>query len=97
VGSNWGSERRLDYIDFRLLTAGFVRRADITRVFSVSVPQASMDLNAFVRLYPEALVYDRSAKRYVPREGYETVRGMTPQVIRLLKQLASEGHPMGWQ
>lgn len=95
---NWAAERRLDYIDFRLVTAGTVRRADIMRTFGVSLPQASGDLSHFMRLYRKALLYDKSAKQYVPRhEGYQTRRGFTPNVIRAFAQLRSAGHALGWQ
>ena len=37
----WGTERRLEFIDFRLYWEGRVNRADLTREFGISVPQAS--------------------------------------------------------
>ena len=41
---HWGQERRLEFIDFRLLWEGRLNRADLTTFFRISVPQASLDL-----------------------------------------------------
>lgn len=92
----WEAERRLDYIDYRMVTARCIRRCDIVRTFGVSTPQASMDINAFIRLYPGSLVYDKSAKMYVPADGYKTVRGNTPAVVEAMKSLWNAGAPMAW-
>lgn len=94
---NWFAERRLDYIDFRLLTAGSIQRADIIRTFGVSMPQASADLNRFLDLYPESLVYDKSAKCYTPAKKYKTHRGITPTTITAFVLLRAVGSPIGWE
>ena len=73
----WAVARRLDYIDWRLLTAGAIRRADIEAAFGVSQAQASADLGEFDRAHPGAMAYDRSAKQYVPADGrYVSRRGI---------------------
>lgn len=95
--ASWEADRRLDYIDFRMMTAGTLRREDIMRTFGVSMPQASKDINEFLRLHPGSLVYDKTAKCYVPCKGYATRRGMTERVLLLLTALSREGHPMGWR
>lgn len=93
----WAADRRLDYIDFRMLTAGHVNRGDLVRTFGVSVPQASKDLQAFMRLYRGSLVYDKAAKRYAPRNfPYRSRRGLTARVVSLLEELRSQGGPLGW-
>ncbi|OWY61847.1 hypothetical protein B7486_61595, partial [cyanobacterium TDX16] len=74
---NWFAERRLDYIDFRLVTVGHIQRGDIMDTFGVSMPQASADLNRFIGLAPRAMAYDKTAKRYVARKGYKTLCGHT--------------------
>lgn len=63
---SWFTERRLDFIDYRLAVAGEVQRSDLVNTFGISVPQASADIGAFMRLYPKAMRYDSTAKRYVP-------------------------------
>lgn len=95
--TNWFAQRRLDYIDFRLVTVGHIRRGDIMAEFGVSMPQASADLNRFLSLAPGAMVYDKSAKRYVARRGYRTLRGHTPGVIAFIGALNRAGHPLGWR
>lgn len=94
---NWFAERRLDYIDFRLLEAGTIRREDLVRTFGVSTAQASMDLNKFLASYPNAMTYDKTAKRYVARSHYHTKRGHHPDVRGCIKLLRKKRHPLGWE
>ena len=61
----WGTERRLEFIDFRLYWEGRVNRADLTREFGISVPQASLDLTRYQQLAPANMTYDKSAKTYL--------------------------------
>jgi hypothetical protein len=93
----WAAARRLDYIDFRLATAGRVNRADIMRTFGVSSAQASGDLTDFQELYPRRMAYDASAKAYLTCDGTETVRGITDDVVCLIQAVHRTGHPMGWE
>jgi hypothetical protein len=96
--STWSVARRLDYIDWRLGVHGAVRREDIVSTFGVSAGQASVDINAFIALYPGVMDYDKSAKQYVPAKSpYRARRGMDdPNVRRAISLLAGAGHPMGW-
>jgi hypothetical protein len=95
--ASWEAERRLDYIDFRMMTAGTLRREDVMRAFGVSMAQASKDINEFIRQYPDAIAYDKTGKQYVPAAAYRTRRGMTERVLLLLTALRREGHPMVWR
>jgi hypothetical protein len=96
--ARWEAERRLDYIDFRLMTAGTVGRMDLMRTFGISTPQASADLNEYARLYPGMMAYSKTARRYVMAAIVgDTRRGNTPGVIRAIKDLHLSGHPMGWK
>lgn len=61
----WGVERRLEFIEFRLYWEGRMNRGDLMEAFGVSVNQASTDLNRYLRLAPENMVYDKSARTYV--------------------------------
>jgi hypothetical protein len=63
---SWATERRLDFIDWRLKTYGEVRREHLIAAFDISMPQASGDLGAFDRAYPGAMEYDKSRKLYAP-------------------------------
>lgn len=62
---NWYQERRFDYIDWSIATHGELQRADIVELFSVSEGQASVDINNFIALYPDAIKYNKTVKRYV--------------------------------
>jgi hypothetical protein len=78
---NWYQERRLDWIEDRLLSAGTLQRSDIMTYFGVSLPQASKDIQAYQRLN-KALVYDKSAKVYrLVQRGQKplSIRASTPQ------------------
>jgi hypothetical protein len=77
---NWFVERRLDYIDWMMVASEGIHRFDLMRTFGISMPQASADLNLFLRLYPGAMTYDKSAKVYVPEPGYKPRRGMTIRI-----------------
>src|SRR5216683_2928621 len=61
----WGTERRLEFIEFRLYWEGRVNRADLTGEFGISVPQASLDLARYQQLAPGNMIYDKSAKTYL--------------------------------
>jgi predicted DNA-binding transcriptional regulator YafY len=61
----WGTERRLEFIEFRLYWEGRLNRSDLTREFGISVPQASLDLARYQQLAPANMTYDKSAKTYL--------------------------------
>lgn len=68
---NWGQDRRLEFIDFRLLWDGRLNRADITDFFRISVPQASLDLAKYLEIAPDNASYDRNQKSYVANVGFK--------------------------
>lgn len=70
---NWFGEQRQAWIDETLRVFGFINREHICRKFGVSVPQASADLRDYQRRHPGALVYDRSAKRYLAARVVEPI------------------------
>jgi predicted DNA-binding transcriptional regulator YafY len=70
VDLRWGIERRLEFIEFRLYWEGRVNRADLTRVFGISIVQASADLARYQALAPDNLVYDKRAKTYLAAPGF---------------------------
>ncbi|MET3842044.1 WYL domain-containing protein [Bradyrhizobium sp. OAE829] len=82
----WGVEQRLEFIEFQLFWEGRLNRADITRYFGVSVPQASKDLSQYQELAPDNVVYDRSEKRYFAAKNF-TPRFLKPDPDRYLSQL----------
>ncbi|WP_340116159.1 WYL domain-containing protein [Pelagibius sp. 7325] len=84
----WGVERRLEFIEFRLYWEGRVNRGDIMETFGVSVPQASKDLTLYQERAPGNAIYDKSAKRYIPSEGFQP-RFTTASPDAYLSQLRS--------
>jgi len=65
IGLRWGVERRLKFIEFRLFWEGHVNRSDLIDAFSISMNQASTDLNRYLGLSPDNMYYDKSAKTYL--------------------------------
>lgn len=84
----WGTERRLEFIEFRAFWEGGVNRGEITERFGVSVPQASVDLSLYQSLAPENLHYDSSRKRYVATKEFKP-RFLRPSAEHYLLQLRS--------
>lgn len=69
----WGVERRLEFIEFRLLWEGGVNRSDIIDTFDVSVPQASKDLALYQERAPHNVIYDKRGKRYVASKRFSPI------------------------
>jgi len=69
----WGQERRLEFIDFRLLWDGKLNRSDLRTSFGISVPQASMDIALYQQMAPRNLSYDKQQKAYVATEEFSAV------------------------
>jgi hypothetical protein len=82
----WGTEQRLEFIEFRLFWEGGVNRGDITSHFGVSVPQASNDLSRYKELAGDNIQYDASEKRYLPTPNFHP-RFIKPTADRYLAQL----------
>ena len=82
----WGTDQRLEFIEFRLFWDGSINRGDITSHFGVSVPQASNDLSLYKELAGANLRYDSSSKRYEPAPDFHP-RFLKPNAERYLAQL----------
>lgn len=54
----------MEWIAEMLRVYGFINREHLERKFFISTPQASIDLNRFMRAHPKAMTYNASAKRY---------------------------------
>lgn len=84
----WGVERRLEFIEFRLFWEGHVNRGDLMDAFSVSVNQASTDLNRYIGMAPDNMVYDKSARTYIRGSKFDALF-LKPDASRYLSQLRS--------
>jgi hypothetical protein len=63
--SQWFIQHRQGFIADCLRVFGQVNRATIVERFDISEPQASLDIQRFLREHPEAMVYDGRCKAYV--------------------------------
>lgn len=70
---NWGLERRLQFIDFRLRWERKFNRTDLVNHFGISVPQASLDIAKYIELAADNIAYDRSLKIYVATENFKSI------------------------
>jgi len=84
----WGVEQRLEFIEFRLFWEGRVNRSDLMEQFGISVNQASSDLNRYIALAPENMVYDKSVRTYVRAPEF-TPHFSEPDASKYLTQLRS--------
>jgi hypothetical protein len=100
----WGQERRLEFIDFRLLWDRTVNRGDVVDFFRVSIQQASADLAAYAQLAPRNLRYDKTGKTYRATEDFKPILAQA-DAQAFLDQLAavsrgtalSSGSFLGWR
>jgi hypothetical protein len=72
-GARWGQDRRLEFIEYRLLWNERLNRSDLTSYFGISVPQASLDVSEYARRAPENLEYDRSTRTYVASANFRPI------------------------
>lgn len=84
----WGVEQKLQFIEFRLFWEGHVNRSDLIDKFGVSVNQASSDLNRYIALAPDNMVYDKSGKTYVRGASF-TPLFLKPDATQYLSQVRS--------
>ena len=87
-GLRWGVERKLEFIEFRLFWEGYVNRSDLIETFSESVNQASSDLNRYLSIAPENMLYDKSARTYVRASGFKP-QFFKPDASSYLSQVRS--------
>lgn len=62
--SDWFAQHRQDWIAEMLHVYGFINREHLMRKFGLSQPQASTDLQRFIRSRPGLMHYDLNRKRY---------------------------------
>lgn len=84
----WGVEHKLQFIEFRLFWEGHVNRSDLIDKFGVSVNQASGDLNRYIALAPENMIYDKSAKTYIRSSSFSPIF-LKPAASLYLSQVRS--------
>jgi predicted DNA-binding transcriptional regulator YafY len=81
-------EQKLQFIEFRLFWEGHVNRSDLIDKFGVSPNQASGDLNRYIALAPDNMVYDKSGKTYVRASAFKPLF-LSPDATQYLSQVRS--------
>lgn len=84
----WGLDRRLEFIEFRLLWEGKINRGELVDFFGVSIQQASLDFAKYMVLAEDNMEYDRSEKVYRATEEFAP-RFLAPDTQTFLNQLAN--------
>jgi len=84
----WGQDRRLEFIEFRLLWEGKINRAELADFFGISIQQASLDFAKYMIVAEGNMEYDRSEKVYRPTSRFEP-RFLAPDTQSFLNQLAN--------
>lgn len=84
----WGVEQKLQFIEFRLFWEGHVNRGDLIDKFGISQNQASGDLNRYIALAPDNMVYDKSGKSYVRSSSFMPLF-LKPDASQYLAQVRS--------
>jgi hypothetical protein len=67
----WNVQRRLEFIDFRLLWDGHFNRKDLSDIFGISAQQASSDIAQYEKAAPANLAYDGTRKAYVRSNTFQ--------------------------
>jgi hypothetical protein len=65
---NWYQNHRMEWISETLRVFGYINREHLMEKFGLSKPQASIDLNTFLRVFPGKMHYDLKQKKYVADE-----------------------------
>jgi hypothetical protein len=82
-----GQDRRLEFIEFRLIWEGKINRSELVRFFGVSIQQASLDFARYLEVTEDNMEYDRSEKVYRATRRFKP-RFVVPQAQTYLNQLA---------
>jgi WYL domain len=73
MGTSWSQERRLEFIEFRLIWEGRINRGELVDFFGISIQQASLDFARYIEVAPGNLEYDKSDKTYKANRNIRSV------------------------
>lgn len=76
--SQWFINHRQGFIADSLRLFGQINRATLVERFNISAPQASMDIQRFLRENPDAMIYDGRCKTYVAASSAAEGSPVTP-------------------
>lgn len=85
------ARRRLEFIEFQLIWEGAIGRLKLKDQFEISLQQATLDLNSYVAICPDNMVYDPKKKTYVSTEKFKPqfISGDTSEYFSQLEMLHS--------
>jgi hypothetical protein len=64
MSDRWFVRYRMDWISEMLKIYGFINRHHLMRKFDISMPQASLDIRAYMEAHPDTMIYDMTKKQY---------------------------------
>lgn len=70
---NYAIEQRLRFIDFCLSHYGHFNRLTLIEFFGISLPQATLDIKAYLKLAPANAMYDKTARSYLRAAKFKHV------------------------
>lgn len=68
---NYATRQRFEFIELRLYNQGFVNRKHLIEKFEISSPQATRTIQDFIKLYPDSMSYNPSARYYQKMMGFK--------------------------
>jgi hypothetical protein len=92
--ANWEANRRLDYIEDRLIEDGRVNRSTVIHYFGISAPQATVDFARYCEQNPR-VAYNPVMKCYSWIDGTKApviVRGSTPARRKVWAMFKANGN-----
>lgn len=69
----WSTQKRLQFLEFKLYWEGRVNRGDLTAEFGISIPQASVDFTKYQEMGSQNISYNSSAKYYEPTQTFSPI------------------------
>jgi hypothetical protein len=71
----WAARQRARYVETCAWWKGIVNRNDLAEIFSISMAQASSDIQTYLERNPTALIYNLRQKRYEATPDMECILG----------------------
>ena len=94
----WAEDYRQEWIAETLRVFGYIQRVHLERMFGISTPQASLDLNKFLDRRPGVMTYNKTTRRYEAVAGpssYAVGTAMTRFNDRPAQVRAARSHSVG--
>lgn len=86
--TKWQIEQRREFIEHRAFWRGRIGLADLMETFGVSRTQASLDINGYIKEFPDHLTYDKTVKTYVLGRSFSPHYASLDPIDHLSKLLA---------